>query len=40
MKTTDRVLSFLLALVMVFSLLPSNLAYAEAPEDEGIIAPV
>ena len=40
MKTTDRVLSFLLALVMVFSLLPSHLAYAEAPEDEGIIAPV
>ena len=32
MKTTDRVLSFLLALVMVFSLLSPSLAYAEAPE--------
>lgn len=40
MKTTDRVLSFLLALVMVFSLFSPGLAYAEEPEEEGTIAPV
>ena len=38
MKTTDRVLSFLLALVMIFSLFPGILAYAQSPEET--VAPV
>ena len=40
MKTTNRFLSFFLALAMVFSLFSPGLAYAEAPEEEGTIAPV
>ena len=38
MKTTDRVLSFLLALVMIFSLFPGIPAYAQSPEET--VAPV
>ena len=40
MKITNRFLSFFLALVMVLSLFSPGLAFAEAPDEEGTIAPV